>query len=75
MKKLYEILEGTNGWSSIATNLTEDECKQRYDDLVYYDGVNPQRLKIIRVNSIMNTTPNHNPFVSGFLPPLSELKN
>ena len=48
---LYELREeGTNGWFVVdnGSNLTKDKCYNLYQFLLS-QGVNPQRLKIVRV--------------------------
>jgi len=48
---LYELREeGTTGWSVVddGSNLTKDQCYDLYQFLLS-QGVNPQRLKIVRV--------------------------
>ncbi len=47
--ELYRIEEeSTSGWHEHKTNLTKEEAKQIYDSLIY-GGVNPQRIKITRI--------------------------
>jgi hypothetical protein len=46
---LYKVQEeGTNGWGDVCEPCTKKECKVHYDSLLR-EGVNPQRLKIVRV--------------------------
>ena len=46
---LYKIEEeSTSGWAIVKTSLTKEECKIEYNNLLY-DGVNPKRIKITRV--------------------------
>ena len=45
---LYTIQEQlTVGWTDLETNLTKEQCKQKYN---YYlsQGVNPERIRFIR---------------------------
>tara|TARA_R100000027_G_scaffold4820_1_gene3968 strand:+ start:691 stop:846 length:156 start_codon:yes stop_codon:yes gene_type:complete len=47
--QLYKIEEEcTTGWEEHKTNLTKEEAKKVYDSLIY-EGVNPQRIKITRI--------------------------
>jgi len=47
--QLYKIEEeSTSGWHEIKTSLTKEECKKEYDNLLS-DGINPKRIRIIRV--------------------------
>jgi len=47
--ELYKIEEEcTTGWEEHKTNLTKEEAKKVYDSLIY-EGVNPQRIKITRI--------------------------
>ena len=47
--ELYKIEEeSTSGWHECKTNLTKEECKEIYDQLLN-KGINPKRLKITRV--------------------------
>jgi hypothetical protein len=53
MTKLYKIEQlFTDGWaladeSIHCTGMTQEQAKQKYDDLVN-EGVNPKRLRVIR---------------------------
>jgi hypothetical protein len=40
--------EQTTGWYSLADNVSQQECKQLYDERLN-EGVNPQRLRITRI--------------------------
>jgi hypothetical protein len=46
---LYKIQEeGTNGWSDICKPSSKEECMKQYDSLIS-EGINPIRLKVIKV--------------------------
>ena len=47
---LYKIEEEcTTGWEVIWTDLTKEQCKERYDELID-NGVSPKRIKISRIS-------------------------
>ena len=47
---LYKIEEeSTSGWHEVRTSLTKKECEEVYDSLLD-DGINPKRIKIIRIS-------------------------
>ena len=41
--------EQTTGWYLIADNVSQERCKELYDEKLYI-GVNPQRLRITRIS-------------------------
>ena len=46
---LYKIEEQcTSGWEEVVTSLTKEECKLYYEKMLS-EGVNPRRLKIIKI--------------------------
>ena len=51
---LYKIEEETtSGWSLYnddCKSLTKDQCKEKYDNIVFLSGINPDRLRIVRVS-------------------------
>ena len=50
---LYRIEEmGTSGWSLYEdfNKLTKEQCKEKYDNIVFLSGINPDRLRIVRVS-------------------------
>jgi len=49
-EKRYRLEEEqTTGWDIIADNVSQERCKELYDEKLYI-GVNPQRLRITRVS-------------------------
>jgi len=48
-EKRYRLeVEETTGWYSVADNVSQEDCKKAYDEKLN-EGINPQRLRIIRV--------------------------
>jgi len=48
---LYRIEElGTNGWGLYedCNTLTKDQCKEKYDNVIFRSGISPDRLRIVR---------------------------
>jgi hypothetical protein len=49
-EKRYRLEEEqTTGWDIIADNVSQERCKELYDEKLY-NGVNPQRLRITRIS-------------------------
>jgi hypothetical protein len=49
-EKRYRLEEEqTTGWDIIADNVSQERCKELYDEKLYI-GVNPQRLRITRIS-------------------------
>ena len=48
-QKRYRLeVEETSGWYPVADNVSQEQCKELYDQKLY-EGVHPQRLRITRV--------------------------
>ena len=46
---LYRIEElATIGWEAIRSNLTKEQAKAEYQNLVEHEGLNPNRLRVRR---------------------------
>ena len=46
---LYRIEElATIGWEAIRSNLTKDQAREEYQNLVEHEGLNPNRLRVRR---------------------------
>jgi len=48
-EKRYQLeVEDTSGWYTVGDNLSQEKCKELYDQKLY-EGISPQRLRIRRV--------------------------
>ena len=49
---LYRIEEqSTSGWTTFdddCKNLTKEQCKEKYDNIIFLSGIAPDRLRIVR---------------------------
>lgn len=46
---MYKVQEEqTSGWVDVCQPCTKEQCKQEYESLLR-EGINPQRLKIVKV--------------------------